>query len=183
MVVSALSLGCWRAWIAPYRDQEKAATAFKQAGGSASTRAIGPKPLRYLLGDERFQYVVQVDLRDCEVTDECLEWLVRLPRLESIMIGRYGPAMRPIDYRDGILNARYLNLSNTPVTDRGLAVIGRMNKLETLWLNDTDVTDEGLRHLEHLKSLRIVWLVDTKVTVDGVRRLRRSLPNTYVGFQ
>ena len=48
-------------------------------------------------------------------------------------------------------NLRFLHLIGVPVTDRGLASLGRASQLESLYLDDTQVTDDGIEPL--LKAL------------------------------
>ncbi|MBC8871780.1 MAG: hypothetical protein H8E44_20320 [Planctomycetes bacterium] len=70
-----------------------------------------------------------------------------------------------------------LDLMHTPITDIGLAHVGRAKTLASLAIIKAPVSDAGLVHLQELKALEVLTLRDTKVTDDGVARLRRSLPN------
>jgi len=106
---------------------------------------------------------------------------------------------------DGLENKlRRINLSNTEVTDAGLARIGQMrdliqlriasphitdagmthlaglNRLRYLHLLDAPITDAGLDHLHGLKSLESVYLDHTKVTDEGLAKLLKSLPGVHL---
>lgn len=181
VTVASLSMWGWNAYMAPYRLQREATAVFQAAGGSVDTRTSGPRWMRYLAGDKYFQDVVGVDLGDCQVTDECLEWLTRLPHVETIVIGGHSPGrLTGIAHRAGLLNVEYLNLNNTKVSDDGLSILRDMTRLKTLWLNNTGITDEGLEHLKGLHTLTVIWLVNTHTTDEGVEALRDSLPDAYI---
>ena len=183
VTLSASGLGYWRAYVRPYRVQSEAIQIVLDAGGTVQTRPAGPAWLRRLWGEDRIITVVEVDLENCAVTDECLAWLLRLPDLERFKVGRRIPGQisAPM-YAESLRSAEYLNLTGSRITDEGLESLLECERLETLFLNSTQVTDDGARRLRRLKSLRILWLADTGVSVHTVRELREVLPNTYVGY-
>ena len=183
VTLSAAGLGYWRAYVRPYRVQSEAIRVVLDAGGTVQTRSTGPAWLRRLWGEDRIVTVVEVDLENCPVTDDCLTWLLRLPDLERFKVGRRisGQTSAPV-YAESLRNAEYLNLTGSRITDEGLESLLECARLETLFLNSTEITDDGARRLRRLKSLRILWLADTGVSVKTVRELRETLPNTYVGY-
>jgi len=71
---------------------------------------------------------------------------------------------------------RILDLSDTRVTDAGLAHIAQFEALEYLSLRGTRVTDAGLPHLARLRALQELHLSDTHVTQHGVQQLQDRLP-------
>ena len=58
--------------------------------------------------------------------------------------------------------------------------LSELRNLEYLNLYQTQVSNKGLAHLSGLKKLQKIFLWDTKVTADGVRRLQESLPRLIV---
>jgi hypothetical protein len=66
-----------------------------------------------------------------------------------------------------------LDLTETRVTDAGLAEVGRLPHLTTLKLSRTPITDAGLAHLTGLASLRQLDLDGTRVSDAGVVYLLR----------
>jgi hypothetical protein len=80
----------------------------------------------------------------------------------------------------GLTNLRELYLFDTDVTDAGLAYVQRLTNLEAIDLADTKVTDHGLEFLKSLRRLRTVHLNRTPVTDAGVADLRLRLPDVYV---
>ncbi len=64
-----------------------------------------------------------------------------------------------------------LNLSNMPIKDDDLGVIGQLESLEKLNLNNTDVTGATLSKLSLLKKLKSLSLSGTKVTKASLKDL------------
>jgi len=82
---------------------------------------------------------------------------------------------------DRLPDLRSLDLSDSRVTDTGLAGLAALTGLEELVLiGDIGVTDAGLAHLRGLTRLRKLDLRSTRVTPAGVARLRRALPHVEI---
>jgi hypothetical protein len=76
---------------------------------------------------------------------------------------------------------RWLNLSGTPVSPRGLEKLRGLGKLETLKLTEAKrVTDDAVPHLAAMKSLRWVDVKDSGLTEKGIAELRRVRPDCQV---
>ena len=77
-----------------------------------------------------------------------------------------------------------LGASNPGLTDRSLAVIGRLSRLEELELGKTSVTDAGLAHLARMGRLRNLGLGDAPVTDAGLAHLARldQLETLFIGY-
>ena len=80
------------------------------------------------------------------------------------------------------------------ITDHELAVIGKLDDLQTLNLSDSftcrnsEISDEGIRYLSNLNQLRVLYLARTRITNDGLRHVRSlgeleeiDISNTAVG--
>ncbi|MCH8048340.1 MAG: hypothetical protein IID44_31985 [Planctomycetes bacterium] len=65
-----------------------------------------------------------------------------------------------------------LDLSETKVTDRGLAYLSTLTRLEKLFLDETKVTDAGLRYLKPLVKLDVLALSGTPITGRGLANLK-----------
>jgi serine/threonine protein kinase len=73
----------------------------------------------------------------------------------------------------GVLN--YLHLSQTAITDKGLAVLAKNNKVVNLGLNSCPgITDEGLRHVASIEGIKVVELFGMKITPQGIEALGKS---------
>ena len=64
-----------------------------------------------------------------------------------------------------------VNLSNTEVTNAGLAPVKDLKQLRTLFLDNTKIGDAGVAHLKGLKQLQVLSLVNTLVTDAGLGHL------------
>lgn len=97
-----------------------------------------------------------------------------------------------------------INLSRTDISDQGLALLGKMQRLVQLRLASHRITDAGMAHLKPLAGLRFlhligapvgdrgletlhvlrrlesVYLDGTRVTEEGIVRLLEALPNVHV---
>jgi len=71
-------------------------------------------------------------------------------------------------------------VSGEEVTDTGVKHLAGLRKLETVSLSGTSVGDEGVRHFESLEELQQLYLTHTQVTDQGVRQLESTLPGCKV---
>ncbi len=95
---SAVLLGLWTIYVAPYRAQSRAAAALRELGAELTVEpADGPAWLRKLVGEEYFVNVTKCELHQQAVTDTDLLHLKGLTKLQN------------------------LDLSWTQVTDAGVA--------------------------------------------------------------
>ncbi len=58
-----------------------------------------------------------------------------------------------------------------------------LTKLSGLSLSDTNVTDAGLAHLKELKSLSSLDVTGTRVTDAGIKELKQALPGLTIDRQ
>jgi hypothetical protein len=104
--------------------------------------------------------IVGVDLSNTAITDEDLDDLVQaLEKLPSL--GR-------------------LNLADTALTDRALAVLNRVPSLHHLDLSGTKVTDVGLSEVKGFSKLQTLRLARTAVTAEGARAALDAAPETHL---
>ena len=75
----------------------------------------------------------------------------------------------------GYLDVRCIDLDATRVTDRSIAMIASLPKLEELWLEETEVTDAGLVALHSATKLKFLSVAYSRVTPIGVMALRAAL--------
>jgi uncharacterized membrane protein/mono/diheme cytochrome c family protein len=65
-----------------------------------------------------------------------------------------------------------LKMSNAPVTNAAMPIIGNLAALRKLYLDHTNITGEGLVHLQKLQQLQYLNLVGTPVTLNGLKPLQ-----------
>jgi hypothetical protein len=66
------------------------------------------------------------------------------------------------------------------VTDAGLAQLQNLTRLQNLMFAGSAISDDGLSHLKDLTSLNKVSFSGTLVTDAGVQKLRRVLPTAQI---
>jgi hypothetical protein len=72
----------------------------------------------------------------------------------------------------------WLDISDNPqVTDKGMAAVKALERLQELYLGKTGITDKGLTELKGLDGLRKLNVVGTKVTGDAAEKFADEMPN------
>jgi sulfatase modifying factor 1 len=122
--------------------------------------------LSYLRHPDRVRHL---DLSGTRVTDETLARLTPFTRLEVLRLGR--TAVSRLDICSNLGGLKELDLSDTPVSDAGLAGLSHRTGLERLGLADTLVTSKGVAHLTKLTNLKGLDLRKTVVDDDGLAHL------------
>jgi len=93
-------------------------------------------------------------------------------RLESLSL-RWAD-LAPPDY--SIIQSLHrlveLNLSETPVTDEGLAAISRSASLTSLDLHHAKITNAGIPYLARMKQFERLWISCTEISDEGISHLR-----------
>ncbi len=85
-------------------------------------------------------------------------------------------ALETIGQSEHRTSLAYLYLSDTSVTDSGLAGLGSATGLQVLSLSHTSVTGAGLTHLEKLSKLYNLTLDGAPVTEQQLADLRKKIP-------
>lgn len=80
-------------------------------------------------------------------------------------------------------NLSYLDAYDSRVGDEAMAALAHSPRLRYLFLPGARVTDAGLKPLESIDTLKIVHLGGCPVTETGVDALRRALPGAKVTFK
>jgi hypothetical protein len=135
----------------------------------------GPFWLRRILGDDFFTNVTKLHLRD--LSDDKLDCLDAFGRLEWLDLTDTQVTDAGLAHVSGLIQLRTLNLRATRVGDAGLDNLRTLKKLQTLDLDGTDVGDAGLLQIAGLPQLRTLNLRGTKVTGEGVQKLQAAWPN------
>ena len=76
-----------------------------------------------------------------------------------------------------------LGLLKTQVTDSGLAGLSRWPHLESLWLNGSGVTDAGMVHVEQLTKLNSLYLENTPIGDAGLAHLKSLSQLEYLSLR
>ena len=142
--VSVLCVG-----VPAYR-QHLAIQEITRLGGLVDTKPHSSKWLRDCVGKRGmrpFEAVHDVFLDDAQITDATLRQI-------------------------NLLKPKQLTLANTPITETGLARLGKMSALKVLCLVDSAVTDAGIIRLKGLTHLEFLTLGgNAEVTDAGLAQL------------
>jgi hypothetical protein len=82
----------------------------------------------------------------------------------------------------GMRSLNQLRLGSEKVSDDGLACLAQLRELRHLHLIDMPISDAGLAHLHELKSLESLYLDGTRATDDEMKRLIEALPGVHIHF-
>jgi hypothetical protein len=132
----------------------------------------GPAWLRAVVGEEYFREVTDVSLRDTKVSDAELEFLAKLPRLETLDLSNTPVNSDGLVHLRKLRQLRGLSLCNTDVDDSGMKHIGRLTSLQRLSLWNTKIGDDGLEPLSGLTDMRNLVLDGTDVSDEGLKHLQ-----------
>ncbi|MDZ4837962.1 MAG: protein kinase [Candidatus Melainabacteria bacterium] len=97
-----------------------------------------------------------LSLRESNVTDKCLEYLVDCSKLKNLNL--QSTKVSSLTSLSKLKSLETLDLSATSVGDSSLKEVGALPRLGRLLLNKTNVTDDGLIHLQSMKSLEFLDL-------------------------
>lgn len=137
-----------------YQRQSSLIKSIEQAGGLVKTVPDGPQWLRKMLGKERmrrFESVVGIIVAAPDIDDDWLKNIADFTKLER------------------------LDLSDTQVTDAGLAQLKGLTSLEHLYLVNTLVSDAGLEHLNRRKKGVAAHFCSTIRCKQGTRLFRGGI--------
>lgn len=151
--LSAVLLGIWTTYVAPYRAQRRAAAALQTLGADLYERpADGPAWIRTLVGEKDFVKVHECWIMFKPISDNDLQHLKALTKLQT------------------------LHLMDLDISDAGLAHLKGLTNLRILTLYKIQVTDAGLVHLKGLTNLHLLVVQETQVTDAGLADLKKALP-------
>jgi hypothetical protein len=92
-------------------------------------------------------------------------------------------AISKVQRMGGKVNVSYggyeVDLRGSDVSNDELAALKEIKNLKVINLSNTNITDEGLAHLK-IPTLRFLKLQRTKTTRDGIKKLQAELPDTDV---
>ena len=127
----------------------------------------------------RLEYLMLSCGKNATFHDRDLACLTNLKRLKWVQLGSLDLAITDIGLERlaGLIAMDRLILGGSGITDRGLASLTKMSKLDLLNIKGT-FTDAGVQHLGGLKGLKHLTLSSANDFSPAAKeRLRKSLPN------
>jgi len=108
-----------------------------------------------------------------DLRDEDLKHLKQDARLQAIVISDTGITDSGLAILAELKNLLCISANRTKITDAGIAKLTGMPKLHTLHLSETRLTDACTGSLARIVNLREVDLCDTSVSDKGIDKLAR----------
>ncbi|WP_165070092.1 leucine-rich repeat domain-containing protein [Paludisphaera rhizosphaerae] len=145
----------------------------------------GPKydgSMLHHLADSSGGQLHRLEIDNTNVTDPALQSLQQMPNLRELVIRCAQPARGQPETWTTISDAglvhvgklprlQSLYLDGSPITDAGLASIQDLTELESLYLLRTEIRGPGLAQLKALPYLKTLHLDDAPLTDDGLKAL------------
>jgi serine/threonine protein kinase len=124
-----------------------------------------------------------LSLRLPQMTDKGLQQLQGLlPQLAVLGITDSQVTDAGLAHLAGLQHLEQLGLDAIPISDDGLKHLQQLKNLAVLHLSRTTITDAGLVHLRGLTNLADLALLESKVTAAGVAELQTALPKCVIRF-
>jgi len=108
----------------------------------------------------------------CDLDNPQLAFVSHCPKLQFVEITKCSFGDAGLAFLRGSPLTR-LDVSDTQVSDIGLAYLSEIETLERLYATSTQVQGPGLRHLSGLRALRVLELGRTAITDEGLAQLGR----------
>jgi hypothetical protein len=160
-------------WLAnlPGVDIFKTAT-FLQCGGAAGR----PNRARFGRANDGRIHVIGREF-ESGVHDEEMRWIGQLTHLRHLSLTFSAVTNKGLAELKPLKRLQVLLLGATAVSDEGLSVLAELPELQELDLDSTDVTDKGIAALAACKRLKKLNISRTVVSDAAVERLQRQLPD------
>jgi len=118
-----------------------------------------------------FSSLESITINSDSITGEGLKYLKSLPALKEVILDLSMMNDEGMKYLKG-LPIKRLKLSNSDITDQGLAAVKDIYSLSSIHLDNTAITDNGLQYLSELYDLIFINLDNTKITCKGLEHLK-----------
>jgi hypothetical protein len=104
------------------------------------------------------------------ITDAGMAHLDRLTDMTMLMLPE-GLTDEGIKHLAGMTKLTFLEISDSPITGKGISVLSGMGDLKSLYLINTRIGDDGLETIGRLHKLEVLNLSGSKITDGGVKQL------------
>lgn len=137
-----------------------------QPGRKTRSEPSAPTWLRKLVGDEYFQEVTSVTLRE-PATGPVIAVLEKLDHLERLSLPLNSKKGADLPWLARLTTLRAVNLSGGGVTDETLRILSGLPRLEEVGLSKVTVTDSGLSYLGDLRQMSSFSMSESQGISDG----------------
>ncbi len=155
---------------------------------SRKLKRLGLADVRPPLDDKAIKRIVSawpnlesISLDSSDITDDGLFHVGKLRRLRYLNVSRTQITDKGLVPLAGLCQITTLHANNTKISDEGMVHLGTMTSLEKLDLNFTGISNRGLKEVRGLTNLKGIYFVGTKVTDDGLEYLKPLKTIEFVG--
>ena len=110
-----------------------------------------------------------------------IEGIVAITSLEHLAFCATGLVDDDLPHLKKLPELKFLNLSSTAVTDRGVADLTNL-RLITLHLEQTAISDAAAESLAKIKTLKYLCLDEGAMSESALKRIREALPDCKVNL-
>ena len=119
-------------------------------------------------------WAISSDLNKEVAWKDGLARLSKLPNLRALSVDVSASVTdKELAYLTVIPRLEELHIRISGITDEGMRLLGRCTRLRTLEVSGKTITDDGLAHWEELRHLRELHLNRTRITGAGLVHLQR----------
>ena len=155
-------------------DEQAAVARIIELGGKYRyDRPPGRNWFEILTGAEPIQQVVYVDLDGCNASDDDLQLIGHLDRLEGLLVDSPNVTDAGVSHLGQLELLQFLDLSGTKVTGTGLKHVRGMTGVTKLDLHNTGVDDDAMEDVACLYWLGYLDVSGTRIGSPGVATLSR----------
>jgi hypothetical protein len=166
-------------------EQQRKLVAEQQKLGAAVSYALEPDSLTAeaaeALGVDMVANPKELFVNTPPGTPVDIEGIVAITSLEHLAFCATGLVDDDLRHLKNLPKLKFLNLSSTDVTDRGVAVLTNLH-LISLHLEQTAVSDASAESLAKIKTLMYLCLDEGAMSESALQRIREALPDCKVNL-
>jgi hypothetical protein len=124
--------------------------------------------------------VDRLSLLDADLHSEDFQLLRKMSALRWLDLSNTTVSDADLSFLEFTPRLEFLLLWSTEITDDGLQPIARLSRLQKLDLSGTKITGDGLAHLTESRDLLELYVEVPGIGEPEIQRLQEKLPNTLI---
>lgn len=138
-----------------------------------------PEIVPYLVRLPKLQSLV---ISRSKFTDESIEQLAHSPRLNYVILTSSLVTDQGLEHLKNCTRLRTLSITSPLVTDAALAPLAQCQSLKSLCLTSNRITDAGMASLDNFHNLNSLTIVSSTITDAGIAQLQIPPALPFLGF-
>ena len=167
----ALVFGPGLRYFVPYFVEHRIIVTLRNAGGRFHTTTAAPEWVVRLFGQKYFERADEAWFLQQPITDQEMAQIGKLKELRVLVLGGTLVTDKGLAHIESLPKLEFIDLpsnGNEQVTDKSFEHIGTLKHLRHIDAENMPITDASLAHLASLTSLEKLELGRTKVTDEGL---------------